>query len=181
MGRLQQETMSEADMRANVLAPIRALEIPKDELVVVGGAALQAHGIRLARDIDVVVTPERLEQLLEETDRLPRRKRELGHLGAQLVMRRPDIGRVLADNGEYGITKGDITWMPAPNDKYYRATFAELHDEAVDMGGVLVSPLSRILAWKQALLGKPFRDKDRTDVRLIEQRWQETETPPVRP
>lgn len=150
------------EMRPNVLEAVRELEIPKDELIVVGGAALQIFGIKVSRDIDVVVTPDRMEYVLTHPAGAYGKERQLGRHGLQVTATGETEGQVVFDDG-YGVKVGAVTYMPAPADSKYSATFEELHDEAADIEGILVSPPERILAWKQGV----NRAKDQADIALI--------------
>lgn len=146
----------------------RRIAIPMDELIVVGGAALQMYGIKKTNDIDVVVTPHRMEQILEEEFRWTERgyvkgyTRPIDRRGLMLMVTGQDEGQLIRGD-EYGSTYGDITYMLAPNDHLYQATFEELRDEAEEIDGVLVSPPVRILQWKLGV----NRPKDADDIALI--------------
>ena len=144
--------------------------IPADELVIVGGAALQMFGIKKSPDIDVVVTPHQMEQILEENFHWPwfqarwnHHPRKLNRCGLSVAATGTGEGQLIRGDA-YGSTYGDITYMLAPNDHLYQATFEELRDEAVEIGGILVSPPARILAWKRGV----NRPKDAKDIALIE-------------
>ena len=160
------------EIRDNIVQAIvkrnqRRMVIPPDELIVVGGAALQMHGIKKTYDIDVVVTPMQMEQVLEETvfrDGAGGKLRKLDRHGVIMTATGRGEGQLIKAS-EYGSTYGGITYMLAPNDHLYQATFEELRDEAVEIGGVLVSPPERILAWKRGV----NRPKDAKDITLIEQ------------
>lgn len=47
----------------SILTRIRALGLPEDQIVVIGGGLLDAYGLREANDIDLVVTPALFSQL----------------------------------------------------------------------------------------------------------------------
>jgi hypothetical protein len=151
-----------ARMRPNVLEAVHKLKIPKDDLIVVGGAALQIFGIKVSEDIDVVLSPERMERVLHNTENHNSRGRHFGRQGLQVTATWDNRGQRVFDEG-YGVVLGAVTYMPAPADSKYSATFEELHDEAVDVEGILVSPPERILAWKQGV----HRAKDARDIVLI--------------
>ena len=141
--------------------------IPADELIVVGGAALQMFGYKQTTDIDVVVTPKQMKRMVDTCDSYQQwtaHKGKLEHQGLLLTVRHK-AGQFLRGD-YYGSTFGDITYMLAPNDHLYQATFEELRDEAANIGGVLVSPPERILAWKRAV----NRPKDAADIALLEKR-----------
>ena len=155
-------------MRADILEPVRALEIPRDELIIVGGAVLQLYGLKRTEDIDVVVESTRMRTLLAEAEEEQYRFRpnlKIGVRGAQLMLSRMDAGPKIPGTGsEYArALHGNISFMDAPHDDLYTASFAELHDEAEDWDGVLASPMQRIFDWKQAV----GRRKDLEDLNLI--------------
>lgn len=138
------------------------LKIPSDELIIVGGAAMQMYGIKMTEDIDVVVTPQQMQRVLKEIDPYQHNTERCGLL---LCATDERSGQFLHGD-EYGSTYGNITYMMAPSDHLYQATFEELHDEAKAAGrinGFLVSPPERILAWKQDV----NRPKDKADIKLI--------------
>lgn len=145
---------------------VSRLQTPKDELVVVGGAALQMFGIKKTSDIDVVVSQTTFtERVLSET-RCP----SGGNMHSLLGRASVDGARIQypawdwSENYYEPVVVGKVSVLPAPNDHHYQVSFDELHDEAVDIDGILVSPPERILDWKQAL----GRDKDQKDIELIE-------------
>lgn len=157
-------------LRAEVIDTVSALEIPKDELIVVGGAVLQVYGLKRTNDIDVVVSEERLNKVLadewKEAHRVGvRRRGDITMSGSQLMYRRFGVGQELMGSGsEYSAAKrGNVSFMLAPDDDLYQATFEELHDEADEFDGVLVSPMHRIVAWKMAV----NREKDKRDLGII--------------
>src|SRR6202008_2817548 len=86
-------------MMEDILEPIQQLEIPTNELVIVGGAVLQIHGLKYTPDIDVVVPPTRLEKIIDEWEAIPwendrQRAGELGRLGIGLLITRHNIGQI---------------------------------------------------------------------------------------
>lgn len=137
--------------------------IPSNKLIVVGGAAMQMYGIKKTADIDVVVAPELMQQVLDETW-CSWHKRDTDRLGVMLTAVGKGEGQLIKPS-EYGSTYGGITYMMAPNDHLYQATFEELCTEASVIDGVLVSPPERILAWKWGV----NRPKDRADIAILEQ------------
>lgn len=144
-----------------IIERVKELEIPKRQMVVVGGAALKLQGInKKTADIDVVVPVARLLTLAVEMGQQGQRFR----LDAAKVT---DTLRVKLWGREDSCTLieiGRMSIMPPPNDLLYQASFEELRDEATDIKGVLVSPPERILDWKRAV----DREKDQADIQLIE-------------
>ncbi len=154
----------------DIILSVRRLEIPKDELIVIGGAALQLYGIRDSHlhTIDLVVSPERMTEILRISDSPDYASSyKIGHIGLM-----PQVTAVRKGVKDWG-DRGNVTFMPAPNDTLYQASFNELRDEAIDVSDVLVSPPERILDWKRSVVDlKGFTDfnllEDKADVRLIE-------------
>lgn len=163
-----EDLITTAKRRENVVKSVRHLQlrIPKDEIIVVGGAAMQMFGMKVSPDIDLVTAPERMTKLLKSIEHGNTKLRSLGHIGLMVQVIDHTAGQKTyeEDGGIYvGVTVGNVTFMPAPNDHLYQASFEELHDEAIEIDGVLVSPVERRLAWKQAV-GRP---KDLRDINLI--------------
>ncbi len=142
---------------------IRTSQVPLDKLVVVGGAALKLFGIKETTDIDVVVPSSVLMN------------RALDKHTYGGGMHSPIDGQKVTENGvEYRIldwkdyytanSTGTLTFIPAPDDSLYSVTYEELHNEALNIDGILVSPPERILEWKQAI----NRDKDIPDITAIQ-------------
>ena len=149
----------EITSQERIIHPVKRLEVPQDQLVVVGGAALELFGIKQTKDIDVVVSASWITKLLADKHK---------YFGFDEQGRvKEDKGALLAHAADvYSVaTYGPLSVMTAPNDALYQATFEELRDEAVEIEGLLVSPPERILAWKQAV----GREKDAADIQLIEQ------------
>lgn len=127
-----------------VVVLIRELGIPFSELVVVGGAALTARGLRPATDIDLVVTE--------------RAYAELRGRGLREEVYRPTAGRpkrLVTDWFDVGTAwgKGD-----------YRPTIEHLFDSAIPVDGILCVPLAEVRKWKE----QAMRPKDLPDLRLIQ-------------
>lgn len=150
-----------------IVDSVRSVGIPKKELVVVGGAALQLFGIKRTKDIDAVIPTTRLMRRIDE------RARDVQH-GRRSRHSPIDDETVTAQGITFSIldwidfydseSTGTLALLPAPNDQLYHASFEELHDEAIEIEGILVSPPERILEWKQAI-GRP---KDQTDIEKIQ-------------
>lgn len=150
------------ELRYNVIEAVSRARLPQDKMVVVGGAVMQLFGLKKAGDIDIVVAPEAMVDLLgSELNHHSRLRPEFDAERRTLAI--PEAGLVIHAD-EYGMTRGGLTYMLAPNDDLYQATFEELSGEALDVLGVRVSPLERVLEWKRAV----DRPKDREDIELIE-------------
>lgn len=152
--------------RANILEAISKIEIPKKQFIIVGGAAMQLMGIKVSEDIDIVTTPKYMTNTLDaikEDTNGSRSDDEITNRGTLLVATENGTGQRVHDEG-YGVARGDVTYMLAPNDHLYKASFKKLRDEALDIGGFLVSPMQRVLEWKQAV----NREKDQGDITLLQ-------------
>ena len=158
--------MAYRETSEDIILSVRRLHIPKEELVVVGGAALELYGISQNRGaIDLVVSPERMTKILEEPDPIINKaSRRLGYIGLMPQVTVIGKGRRDPEGG-----RGAVTFMPAPNDHLYQASFEELRDEAIDASDVLTSPPERILAWKRAITQwqTPNMVKHLVDIELI--------------
>src|SRR5687768_15812064 len=74
-----------------VFERVKALNLPADQYVVVGGA-MEAHGIRNALDIDLVVTPQLFERLLAEGwEHNPSKPGDIGRYGTKRKLKRNDV------------------------------------------------------------------------------------------
>lgn len=128
-----------------VVLLIQNLGIPLEELVVVGGAALTARGLRPATDIDLVVT-ERVYT-------------ELRHRGLREELYRPTAGRpkrLLTEWFDIGTAWGKGN---------YRPTQTYLFECATPIDGILCVPLAEVRKWKE----QAMRPKDLPDLRCIQE------------
>ena len=53
-------------INTNIFERVRNLNFPLGYYVVVGGGCLEAHGIRITSDVDIVVRPHFFEELIEK-------------------------------------------------------------------------------------------------------------------
>lgn len=150
--------MSNQESFEDIILAVHRLDIPKDEMILVGGAALNLFGIRTSNTIDLVVSPQAMVGFLEKADDNTCFAYKLGHIGIMTRVKALGLGR---DNNGYA---GEVTFMPPPSDHLYQATFNQLLSEAVKVSDVLVSPPQRILNWKKSV----GRKIDLDDVELIE-------------
>lgn len=126
---------------------IKKLNLPNNEYVVVGGA-MEAHGIRNARDIDIVVTKKLFNELSKA---------------------RKWDKYVVYQEYSYGIKKImhsdelDVISHYSFEDKYY-CPIEELITGADVIEGISFVSLHELLKWKKACA----REKDLKDVILIE-------------
>ena len=150
-----------------IIESVKGVQIPKEKLVVVGGAALQLFGIKRTNDIDAIIPiPTLIERIRHRTlDRWD---------GRSGMHSRIDREKITSEGLEFTIldwvnfydsaSVGKLALLPPPNDKLYSVSFEELRDEAVSIQGLLVSPPERILDWKQSI----GRAKDQPDIDRIQ-------------
>lgn len=55
------------DSRRSFEARLRAMELPLDQIIVIGGGALALHGLREAGDIDLIVTRQLFDKVENDT------------------------------------------------------------------------------------------------------------------
>lgn len=127
--------------RAQLLADLRALELPDGEYVVFGSGPLVVRGLREGADIDLVVTPELFERLRAD---------------GWEARTRPDGGETLS--------RGDLDVMCRLEFPGYRRDVRALIAKAEHIDGVPFLPLGELRVFKVAL-GRP---KDHVDLDLID-------------
>lgn len=138
------ELLPESDERT-VFDRVRDLAFPIGQYVVVGGT-MEAHGIRKARDIDLVVNSELFEDLEEQGWRPYHPKPAfMGETWGRLE--KNDIQ-----------VNSEISWAGE-----LFAETQELIDNAEIIQGFPFAPLSILAAWKKAR----GREKDIKDIELI--------------
>ncbi len=128
--------------KKEVLAQIKALQLPKDSYIVYGAAPLAIYGIRDVRDIDMFVSPE-LYKKLEQN-------------GWKKLYKGPKDEPLT-----YDLFEAHNTWEFSP----YAPTFEELTKRALEYEGILFASLEDIQKWKKAS-GRP---KDIADLKLIDE------------
>ena len=125
-----------------IIAKIKSLNLPADSYVVFGSSPLAVAGIREAQDIDLVVSPEILEQFKKagwkRLDKGPRDK-PLAH----------DVFEVHDD------------WHFSS----YNPTLQDLHATATWVDGVPFASLAEVRKWKSSAA----RPKDLEDIKLIDE------------
>lgn len=130
---------------------VKALDFPFGEYVVVGGA-MEAHGIRPAHDLDIVVTPALFESLIQ--DGWPVCTCE----GCVTDQQNGSTRRMLKKPGVDILS--DYSYK-----NEYRADTEELIRGADIIDGIPFVQLSELLKWKKAAA----REKDLKDVVLLEE------------
>ncbi len=133
--------------RAEILASIKALDLPKDSYLAFGSVPLAMAGIREAGDIDMFVTAELLEQ-----------KRAEGWQPIHKSDRDIPLGYdcfEIHDNWDFG--------------KGYNPSLADLQTRAYTIEGIPFASLADVREWK-VVSGRP---KDIEDIRLIDEYLQQ--------
>jgi hypothetical protein len=122
------------------------LAFPIGQYVVVGGS-MEAHGIRKARDIDVVVDSELFEELGQQESWVPYSPKPAF------------MGKTWGRLEKEGIqVNSEISWAGV-----FFAETQELIDNAEIIQGFPFAPLEILVAWKKAR----GRQKDIKDIELI--------------
>ena len=129
----------------NIFERVKKLNFPLGEYVVVGGS-MEAHGLRAAKDIDVVATPALIQKLLAEG------WKDAGCWNC------PGCGRLYLERDDV-----DVLSDFSRGDKY-RADTRQLIDAADVIQGIPFVKLEELAKWKRAAA----RPKDLVDVAAIE-------------
>ncbi len=130
---------------------VRELSLPFGEYVVVGGA-MEAHGIRPAHDLDIVVTPKLFETLIQDgwpVCDCDGCKAEWKEGSTRRMLKKPGVDIL-----------SDYSWKHE-----YKADTDELIKNADVIEGIPFVQLSELLKWKKAAT----REKDLKDVALLEE------------
>lgn len=130
---------------------IKNLEFPPGEYVVVGGA-MEAHGIRKAHDIDIVVTPK-LYNSLKNSGWTP--------CDCDNCL---NTGRILLKGDGVDILP-DYSW-----EEKYKADTQDLIQNADIINEIPFVKLEELKKWKEAA----GRDKDKKDIILIDKYLNQT-------
>jgi hypothetical protein len=127
--------------KKELIERVRALALPRGQYVVFGSGPMAAHGIRLTRDIDILVTTALYERLKKEGW-------EVAHWdsGAEYLAK--------------GIFEVDDSWNYEP----YNPKPEEIISIAEIIDGIPFAPLREVLKWKKAF----GREKDKVHIRLLE-------------
>lgn len=130
---------------AGVMIAVRGLDARPGEFVVVGGAAMAMRGLRLAHNVDLLVSSAFWDHL--------------SSTGWKLRYWDPPAGQVKKLCGPDGMEAyRDLTVPGMP------CTFEMVYSRAERVQGVPVEPMSILAAWKRAY-NRPI---DMADVRLID-------------
>lgn len=130
----------------NVFEEVQSLRFPKDAYVVLGSAVLAAHGVREARDIDILVRSSLFDALRKKPD-WKEDPQESGRLG-------------LANGRFFVMTNWPINY-PADEEGWTLDDFGPFTSE---VEGIPFLDLSFMRDWKASVM----RPKDLEDVHLID-------------
>lgn len=117
-----------------------------DSAVVVGGAALEAHGVRPSTDVDVLLDPE-----------------EFAALGTIFTLDTTDFPRYATSIQVPGGEEKQIEFFTL-HGPYSRRRTRDLHQSAAEHHGLRVASPSAVVEHKVSLLGRP---KDFADAALL--------------
>lgn len=123
---------------------IKELNLPKGSYTIAGGSVLQAHGLREANDIDILVLPKLYKQI--RMNGWPEQETATGRI--VLVKGVYEIGR------DWGFSR----WS-------YSAKVTDLIKNSDIINGIPFVTLEETLRWKKSLR----RRKDIPDIQLIEE------------
>ncbi|MDD5589959.1 MAG: hypothetical protein PHQ47_02160 [Candidatus Portnoybacteria bacterium] len=130
---------------------IKSLNLPREQFVVMGGAALEVKDIRKAEDIDIIITAELFEKL--KSNPAWEYKVEWGELGGGMNVEMLDNrDRVVLYKYIYG--GGDINF------------FLDNPERIEEIDGIIFVSLQNLLEVKS---GSWDREKDRKDAKLIKE------------
>jgi hypothetical protein len=135
----------------NISDRVKAVGLPLGKYVVVGGA-MEAFGIRKAKDLDIVVTEDLFTELMKKGWKLCECEK------CQAAWRQGSTDRILKGDGV------DILSEYSCGDQYYAETDWLIKNAAI-IDGVPYVQLEELLKWKKTAA----REKDLKDVVLIEQ------------
>ncbi|MBI2326246.1 hypothetical protein HYU91_02555 [Candidatus Collierbacteria bacterium] len=127
----------------DIFEKINSLNLPPSEFVVIGGSALECYGIRESGDVDLCITLD-LYNLLVNSGWVEENKPN----GSKIIHPKLDTSFELGLDWSYGD---------------YHATHAELITRSSLIRSLNVASLNDILAYKKEL----GREKDQEDIRLI--------------
>ena len=130
-----------------VIEEVRKLNFPLGSYVVVGSGVLAVHGIRFARDLDIVVTPELYKKCEREGW-----EKQWHNTGQRYVL-----------HNKSG--KLEVEVYLDVNCESYQPTTQELIERAQIIEGVPFISLKDLLLFKKGY-GRP---KDKPDIKLIEE------------
>lgn len=128
-------------MISTIFDRFERLGLPKEQTVIIGSGLLDALGLRIAGDLDIVASPELFKKLLNS---------KAWHSEER--------------HGEIRLTNADAElWQSW--DSGGTPNFNELYQDGLRLGGLIFANPARTIAWKET------RDlpKDRRDVVLLKE------------
>lgn len=129
----------------DIFGRVKTLNLPVGEYVVVGGV-MEAHGIRPAADIDIIVSPKLFEELVGRGWRV-----------CDCEICKKNNKKMLKGDGVDIIS--EYSW-----ENVYRVDAQVLIENADMINGIPFTQLTELLKWKRAAA----REKDLQDANLIE-------------
>ena len=135
----------------NLYERVRGLKLPEGKYAVVGGA-MQAYGIRDAKDIDILVLPK-LFDILENSGVWMRCTCEECKVTGFKILK------------EEGIPRGEGVEIICQT---YGNSVENIIHNAVLIDGVLFASLKDMLLWKEAAYANSSRAKDLADISLLQ-------------
>ncbi len=136
--------MSATDFRMTIFERVRELALPQGHYLLVGSGILEALGIRPAKDLDILVSPELFEALKAE-----------GHKEDPEFLQKYNRRALKTAQAEFYIDFYAGDYHPDPTDLIQKALVIE---------GIPFLPLGELLSFKKEL----NRPKDFEDIKLIE-------------
>ena len=144
---------------------IESLRLPEGHAVIIGGAALQLHGIRQTYDIDILISPGLYDFI--DTYRVFGREQSGYEKWSHGFYRPTNVSRLPFDpkyTGLNGRLRLKAYLTAGFNDDIYPLSFDEALGNVEVTRGLPVLSLNIVRAWKHAV-GRP---KDIADIELID-------------
>lgn len=127
-------------MSGGISERVRQLNLPLDQVVVIGSGVLDAAGLRVANDIDLVLKVDLFAQLVKQSDW------RVGVKRVELVLEKNDV-------------EAFLSWTPDG-----RPNFEELYAGGVTIDGVRFAHPNTVINWKR----QRASEKDLKDIALLE-------------
>ncbi|MFI5212736.1 MAG: hypothetical protein ACHQTE_02130 [Candidatus Saccharimonadales bacterium] len=132
---------------AGIAERVRQLNLPLDQVVVIGGGILDALNLRTANDVDLVFAPELFAQIVRRPDWQVTVKHGLDTPQGELVVMQGDAEAFLSWGSEG------------------RPNFAQLYEHGMTVDGVRFAHPEVVIDWKQ----QRGSDKDQCDIALLQE------------
>lgn len=141
-------TQPQLDLRRSFGARLRAIRLPLDQIIVIGGGVLAMHGIRMAGDIDLIVSSQLFGEMQKDTSWQP------GKQGSS----------------SQALVKGDVeAWPDWSLDGSGHPDYNDLIELSESIDGVRAVRLDYLVIRKR----ERALPKDMEDIKSIEQYLQE--------